>query len=270
MTILNRENANFPQSVWSTIDSEFAELLSQRLKLRSVIDFNDTLDFNDDAVSTGKTKKLNTYKECSVSVREPIKTVEIKHSFVIPNQTIEDIKRGLEDFDNTAMQKAANEFAKMENRLILEGIKEASIDGILPSIPHKELKASSATDMLGVCAKCLELFDGSFINGNFKLVLSNSTNSKLAIESIGGISIRDKIIKLLGDPDAITVTNALGEGKAMLIAQRGGDFEFFSGLDVSIGYESDKKDGVELFLIESCAFRVITPEAALIIDVSSI
>jgi uncharacterized linocin/CFP29 family protein len=43
---------------------------------------------------------------------------------------------------------------------------------------------------------------------------------------------------------------------------RGGDFLFDSGEDISIGYERDDQQSVDLYLSESFSFRVVTPEAA--------
>jgi uncharacterized linocin/CFP29 family protein len=43
---------------------------------------------------------------------------------------------------------------------------------------------------------------------------------------------------------------------------RGGDFLFDSGEDISVGYEHDDRQTVDLYLSESFSFRVATPEAA--------
>ena len=43
---------------------------------------------------------------------------------------------------------------------------------------------------------------------------------------------------------------------------RGGDFQLTCGEDLSLGYLSHDADTVDLFLEESIAFRVLTPEAA--------
>jgi uncharacterized linocin/CFP29 family protein len=45
-----------------------------------------------------------------------------------------------------------------------------------------------------------------------------------------------------------------------VLSQRGGDFIFDSGQDVSIGYASH--DGDVVYLEESFSFHVTTPEAA--------
>jgi uncharacterized linocin/CFP29 family protein len=49
---------------------------------------------------------------------------------------------------------------------------------------------------------------------------------------------------------------------AAVVSQRGGDFLFESGDDLSIGYLNHDADSVHLYLVESFTFRVATPEAA--------
>jgi uncharacterized linocin/CFP29 family protein len=48
----------------------------------------------------------------------------------------------------------------------------------------------------------------------------------------------------------------------VVVSQRGGDFLFESGEDLSIGFDSYDADSVNLYLVESFTFRVATPEAA--------
>jgi uncharacterized linocin/CFP29 family protein len=49
---------------------------------------------------------------------------------------------------------------------------------------------------------------------------------------------------------------------AVVVSQRGGDFVLEIGEDLSIGYERHDADVVELYLVESFAFLVLTSEAA--------
>jgi uncharacterized linocin/CFP29 family protein len=49
---------------------------------------------------------------------------------------------------------------------------------------------------------------------------------------------------------------------AIVVSQRGGDFIFDSGQDLSIGYERHDAETVTLYLQESFSFHVATPEAA--------
>ena len=46
------------------------------------------------------------------------------------------------------------------------------------------------------------------------------------------------------------------------MSQRGGDFIFEAGEDLSIGYARHDFDAVDLYLVESFTFRVAPPEAA--------
>ena len=49
---------------------------------------------------------------------------------------------------------------------------------------------------------------------------------------------------------------------AVVLSQRGGDFELTIGEDFSVGYRSDDAGSVDLFIEESLTFRINTPEAA--------
>jgi uncharacterized linocin/CFP29 family protein len=63
---------------------------------------------------------------------------------------------------------------------------------------------------------------------------------------------------ILGGP----VVWAPGVDGAIVLSQRGGDYELVCGQDVSIGYTSHDDQVVNLYLEESVTFRVTTPEAA--------
>ncbi|MFP4486476.1 MAG: family 1 encapsulin nanocompartment shell protein [Campylobacterales bacterium] len=267
MEFLNREKAPISTEVWSVIDGELEELLAKRLKLRSVVDFDESFSFETDAIPTGKLAKISSKNGTTICAREPISMVEMRYDFDLPKTVIDEIKRGLEDFDNEVLQKAANEFAVAENSMILDGIKKANITGLLESMEHKPIAASSSKEMLAATAKALEIFDDSFVEGGFKIVVSNQTFSKLVVETVGAMSVKHKIEQLLGQ-NSIIVSNAVGNDKALVISQRGGDYKFYSGFDVSVGFEKENKDSISLFLTQSAAFRVLSPEASIVINIS--
>ena len=50
------------------------------------------------------------------------------------------------------------------------------------------------------------------------------------------------------------------------MSQRGGDFLFESGEDLSIGYSHHDEDNVHLYLEESFTFRVTSPDASVVLD----
>jgi uncharacterized linocin/CFP29 family protein len=49
---------------------------------------------------------------------------------------------------------------------------------------------------------------------------------------------------------------------AVVLSTRGGDFELVVGRDLSIGYTVHDAVTVNLYLLESLSFRVLSPEAA--------
>ncbi|MCK9337952.1 MAG: bacteriocin family protein [Arcobacteraceae bacterium] len=265
MEFLNKTLAPFGVLVWDTIESELSDALSKRLTLRSAVDFNDTYSFDTDAISTGTLKKVSSKGNVSICTREPIKMVEIKQNFTVSKEVIEDIKRGKVDFDNTPFTSVANSFAKIENDIILTGMANANIEGMISKETHT-INASSPKDIMVGVAKAMGIFNTNFIDGPFVLVISSTTMAKLMVESFDGKSLKSKIEEIIGK-GSIIISNDIGDDKALVISQRSGDFEFYSGLDVSVGYETETKDGVELFLIQSCAFRVITPEAVVLINI---
>jgi uncharacterized linocin/CFP29 family protein len=49
---------------------------------------------------------------------------------------------------------------------------------------------------------------------------------------------------------------------AVVLSLRTGDFKLSIGSDLSIGYQSHTDKAVRLYMVETMAFRVLTPEAA--------
>jgi len=74
----------------------------------------------------------------------------------------------------------------------------------------------------------------------------------------GGYPLLDHLRKIIGGP----LVWAPGVEGAVVVSQRGGDFLFEAGEDLSVGYDGHDADTVDLYLVESFTFRVATPEAA--------
>lgn len=266
MEILNRSQAPFGNGVWTEIETVLGEFLSKRLNIRSVIDFNDTITYDDDAIPTKELQEVSNKKGLTVSTREPIKIIEVKKTFNISKSVIEHIKRGVVDYDDKELMSAANEFATIENNMILQGLDEANITGIIKDPEVESIEAKSTKDILASVAKSLGVFNKNFVDGEYKLVISSGTLAKLYTEFFDGISVKAKLDDILGAGN-IMVNEDIGDDTAILLSQRGGDFEFFSGLDISIGFEKETDKNVTLFLIQTCAFRILGPEAAIVINI---
>jgi uncharacterized linocin/CFP29 family protein len=264
MKFLNREEAPLSQEMWGLIDEHVMGLLAKRLKLRSVVDFDEGYDFTTDAVATGKVRGVQE-GGVKIGVREPVLMMEIRHDFSIPKSTLDAMKRDIADYDDTPLREAANAFGTAENGMILDGIAAIGAPGLLGTLTQKTLQASGAKELMVSAARSLGMFNTAFVDGPFKLLVSSATFAALVTEAEAGETMKQKIDNIFG-ADAVVITDAVGEDKALVISQRGGDYVFYSGFDVHVGFDSESDDALNLFLIESGAFRVINPEAAVRID----
>ena len=74
----------------------------------------------------------------------------------------------------------------------------------------------------------------------------------------GGYPVLEHLRQILEGP----VVWAPGVDGAVVLSQRGGDFELTVGEDFSVGYLAADADSVQLYIEESLSFRVNTPEAS--------
>jgi uncharacterized linocin/CFP29 family protein len=74
----------------------------------------------------------------------------------------------------------------------------------------------------------------------------------------GGYPVFEHLRQILDGP----VVWAPAVDGAVVLSQRGGDFELTVGEDFSVGYRSDDAGSVDLFIEESLTFGINTPEAA--------
>jgi uncharacterized linocin/CFP29 family protein len=74
----------------------------------------------------------------------------------------------------------------------------------------------------------------------------------------GGYPMLEHLREILDGP----IVWAPGVRGAVLVSQRGGDFLFDCGQDLSIGYDSHDEQVVRLYLQVSFSFQVATADAA--------
>lgn len=263
MKFLNRETSPIAPAVWAQIDSTLGALLSRRLKMRSVVDFT-TVDFATDAIATGELRRISSEDGVTVSARNPINMVELCYEFTLPKSVVEELKRDKEDFDDTVFRESANTFSAIENGMILDGLDAAGIEGLLDAIERDPIAAGSVDGLVDAVSAMMARFGSDFVGGPFRLVLSAATLVKMIGASEGGVSVKDRVESILG-AGSLVVSEAVGNDKILALSARGGDFIFYNGLDVSVGYAGETDDAYTLFIMESCALRILAPEAAQVI-----
>ena len=154
--------------------------------------------------------------------------------------------------------------ATAENRAVFHGWQAAGITGIAEASSHDAITLGDDCELYpGHVAKAVEALLHAGIGGPYGLALGPAPYTRvLETTEHGGYPLFEHLRKIIGGP----LVWAPGVAGAVVVSQRGGDFLFESGEDLSIGYEAHSAEAVDLYLVESFTFRVATSEAAVLCD----
>jgi len=100
------------------------------------------------------------------------------------------------------------------------------------------------------------------VAGPYALAVGDELFKALSGTSGDQYPLIPRLARLIDGP--VLLAPVLGEGGA-LVSRRGGDFELTLGQDASIGYEIHDAKEVKLFFTESLTFRVLDPDAAVLL-----
>jgi uncharacterized linocin/CFP29 family protein len=262
MSHLLREHAPLTEANWSLVDDEARERLTPALAARKLVDFAGPHGWEHSATNLGRVTELADAPGDGVSAlqRKVLAVVELRASFSLSRDELRDGDRGAEDVDLAALDNAAHQIATAENRAVFHGWEAAGIIGIAQAstLDAIELGEDCATYPRHV-ARAVEALLHVGIEGPYGLALGPDAYTRvLETGEHGGYPLLDHLRKIIGGP----LVWSPGVDGALVVSQRGGDFLFDSGEDLSIGYDSHDAEAVELYLVESFSFRVATPEAA--------
>jgi uncharacterized linocin/CFP29 family protein len=262
---LLREHAPISERAWGVIDEEARERLVPALAARKLVDFAGPHGWEHSATSLGRSRPLADAPVDGVSgaQRQVLATVELRAPFRVARDELRDADRGAEDIDLDALDVAAHRMATAENRAVFHGWEAAGIAGIAPVSPHEPIPLGQECALYPRhVARAVEALLRAGIDGPYGLALGPAPYTRvLETTEHGGYPLLDHLRKIIGGP----LVWAPGVEGAVVLSQRGGDFVLDVGEDLSIGYETHDAAAVELYLLESFAFRVLTPEAALVL-----
>jgi uncharacterized linocin/CFP29 family protein len=262
MSHLLREHAPITEAAWKLIDDEARERLTPALAARRLVDFAGPFGWEHSATSLGRVTELGSAPVDGVDAaqRRVLATVEARTPFLLSRAELRDSDRGAADVDLGPLDEAAQRMATLENRAVFHGWEAAGIVGIAEASSHEQTALGEDCEQYpGAVAGAVEAMLRAGVDGPYGLALGPEAYTRvLRTTEHGGYLLLEHLRKIVGGP----LVWAPGVDGAVVVSQRGGDFRFESGDDLSVGYESHDADNVALYLLESFTFRVATPEAA--------
>ena len=265
MNHLLRSLAPISDSAWKMLDDEARERLEPALAARRLVDFSGPHGWEYSATNLGRTSPLESAPCNGVTGlrRQVLPLVEVRADFALSRGELRDADRGAEDPDLEPLDKAAHQMAVAENKAVFHGWAGA-LTGIEEATPHDPIPLGDVPDNYRrPVAAAVERLLHNGISGPYGLALGGE-QYKRVVETAehGGYPLLEHLRKILEGP----IVWAPGVGGALVLSLRGGDFQFESGQDLSIGYDGHDADTVRLYLEESFSFRVVTPEAAVMLS----
>jgi uncharacterized linocin/CFP29 family protein len=262
MNHLLRELAPISDAGWRTIDGEAGQRLMPALAARRLVDFTGPHGWEHSASNLGRTAQLASAPHEGVAGRQRrvLALAELRADFSVPINELRDLDRGALDIDLSSLDAAAHRIAVAENAAVFHGWSDAAITGVAAASPHESTSlGADAEGYARVVASAVEQLLQAGVDGPYGLALGREQYRRV-VETAehGGCLLLDHLRQILGGP----IVWAPGVQGAVVLSQRGGDFLFDCGQDLSIGYQRHDEQAVHLYIEESFSFLVATPEAA--------
>jgi uncharacterized linocin/CFP29 family protein len=262
MSHLLRDLAPITDEGWQQIDDEARRSLTLHLAARRIVDFVGPLGWDHAAIADGRVEGvgLTPIDGVEALVRTVLPLVEFRTGFAVRRSEIEAADRGATSLDLNAVISAARTAALAEDGAIFHGFESGGILGICSMSPHEPIAIGDDFERYPVyIAKAVGTLRAADIGGPYAIALGISAYTGV-IETAegGGYPVLEHLGKILGGP----IVWAPAVDGAVVLSQRGGDYELTVGQDFSVGYHSSDATEVRLYLEESLAFRVKSPEAA--------
>jgi uncharacterized linocin/CFP29 family protein len=262
---LLREHAPITSGAWAVLDEEARSRLVAALAARRLVDFAGPRGWEHSSTNLGRVEPVAEAPCDGVAGlrRRVLPLVEARAAFTVSRTELRAADRGAEDVDLDALDHAARTMAVAENKAVFHGWAAAGLEGVTEASPHAAIpRGDDVVQYPSLAARAVELLLRSGIAGPYGLALGTEDYTAV-IETAehGGYPLFDHLRKILGGP----IVWSPGVDGGVVLSQRGGDFLFESGQDLSVGYEDHDADAVRLYLEESFSFRVATPEAAVAI-----
>jgi uncharacterized linocin/CFP29 family protein len=259
---LLRSHAPITAAGWKLIDDEARDRLTPGLAARKLVDFDGPKGWEHSATNLGRIEdaELSPLEHVEGRRRRVLPLVELRARFTVSRAELAAGDRGADDVDFSELDAAAQRLVVAENTAVFHGWSEAGIDGIARESPHDPIPCGDVIDQWpSHVARAVEILLRNGVAGPYGLALGREEYTRVTeTAEHGGYPLFDHLRKILGGP----IVWAPGVDGGVVVSQRGGDFLFESGQDLSLGYLEHDRETVTFYLEQSFSFHVATPEAA--------
>jgi uncharacterized linocin/CFP29 family protein len=262
MNHLFRDRAPISEAAWSEIEDEATRSLKNFLAARRLVDFSGPHGWDASAIALGTLDTLADGPVAGVEAarRQVQPYVELRARFALARAELDAVDRGHKSPDLGPVVDAARRIAEAEDKVVFHGYEVSGLTGIADASPHEPVELG---DRFGeyprwVAMAVARLRDAG-VEGPYGVALGPRCYAGiLETTEDGGYPILERLRLILGGP----VVYAPAVDGAIVLSQRGDDFELYSGEDLAIGYDHADAHEVSLYLEESLAFHAHSPEAA--------
>ena len=242
MNHLLRAKAPISDAGWKLLDDEARERLTPALAARKLVDFSGPHGWEYSATNLGRVAPLASAPADGVSglQRRVLPLVELRADFELSRAELRDGDRGADDVDLEAARPRRPPDRGGRERRRVPWLGRARSRGS-PRLRRTSRWRSAVPDHYPrPVAGAVEQLLRNGIAGPYGLALGREQYRRV-VETAehGGYPLLEHLRKILEGP----IVWAPGVKGAVVVSQRGGDFLFESGEDLSIGYDShDARD----------------------------
>jgi len=262
MNHLMRELAPITDAAWTQIDAEASRSVKHYLAGRRLVDFAGPLGWDYSAVDVGRIDALDggPFGAVDAARRRVMPLVELRSRCTLPRAELAAAERGAGDLDLDPVIAAGRMAALAEDQIVFHGYDAGGILGIVSASPHRAVPIGNDYSRYPEhVAQAVALLRAADVGGPYAIALgARCFTGVTETTEHGGFPVFEHLRQILDGP----VVWAPAVDGAVVLSQRGGDFELTIGEDFSIGYSSSDADSVDLYIEESLAFRINAPDAA--------
>jgi uncharacterized linocin/CFP29 family protein len=262
---LRRKLAPISSDTWQAIDEEVSRTLRNFLAARRLVDFSGPHGWEYTVVDLGRTREVRPSggkKADGVSIALPDlqPLAEMSREFALSLSELDAIERGAQQVDLAPAVAAARTLALEEDRAVFHSLREAGIQGVAATSAYKPVPLDDDyREYPQAFAQAVAELRGGGVDGPYGAALGTRCYTGVIETSEGGSPVLEHLELILGGP----IVWAPAVDGAVVVSQRGGDYELVVGEDFAIGFRSADAENVAFRLEESFTFRVNTPEAGI-------